>query len=326
MLDESPIPALPARPIDGHKGTFGTVSIVGGSVGGRMMLGAPALAGRGALRAGCGLCRLVMPGSILAAGLSMMPSATGVVLPTHESGEIVAHAAAEVLDQVFAESKAVVVGPGLGLGEGVEAVVLRAVQQRAVPVVVDADGLTTLSRIKEMWRDLHAPLVLTPHPGEFKRLADAMKITLDATERGTRPSAAASLAQRLGCIVVLKGAGTIVSNGVKTWRCERGHPCMGTAGTGDVLSGIIAGLVAQHYDPTRVLAAAKLASVRPELAAKIDLGLSMFDLVRIAVDAHARAGEAWAKANGEGGMLAAELADLVPGVLWGHATGSGGDR
>lgn len=325
-LDQSPLPKLPPRPLDGHKGTFGTVSIVGGSTSdGRMMIGAPALAGRGALRAGCGLCRLVMPQEILSAGLSLLPSATGFVLPTDDAGRIVPHEAAAVLDTVFAESKAVVVGPGMGLSPGAEAVVLRAVQQRTVPVVVDADGLTVMARIPDLWRDLHAPLVLTPHPGEFKRLADAMKITLDPVDRATRPAAATNLAQRLGCVVVLKGAGTVVSDGVRTWRCERGHPCMGTAGTGDVLAGVIASLLAQHFDSTRMLAAAKLASRSPALAASIKVGLTPFDLARIAVEAHARAGERWAERSTPAGLLAQELADLVPAELQAmseHGSGS----
>jgi NAD(P)H-hydrate epimerase len=280
-----------------------------------MMIGAAALAGRGALRAGAGLCRLVMPGPVLAAGLTVLPSATGVSLAVDERGAIIGHEAAAVADRVLAESSAVVVGPGLGRGAGVEALVLRLIGQKTVGVVVDADGLTAMAGIPEVWRDFHAPAVLTPHPGEFKRLAEAMKITLDPTDKATRPAAAAGLAQRLGCVVVLKGEGTIVSDGVRTWRCQRGHPCLATAGTGDVLAGVIAGLMAQHYDATRALAAAKLASLKPELAAKIDTGVSLYDLTRIGVEAHARAGEAWATAHGEAGLLAAELADLVPGVL-----------
>jgi NAD(P)H-hydrate epimerase len=256
-----------------------------------------------------------MPGPVLAAGLTLLPSATGIALAVDERGEIVGHEAAAVADRALAESSAVVVGPGLGKGVGVEALVLRVIQQKAVGVVVDADAIHAMAAIPEVWRDFHAPAVLTPHPGEFRRLAEAMKITLDPADKATRPAAAAGMAQRLGCVVVLKGEGTIVSDGVRTWRCGRGHPCLATAGTGDVLAGVLAGLMAQHFDAMRTLAAAKLANARPELAGKVDVGLSLFDLARIAVEAHARAGEAWAKANGEAGLLAAEVADLVPEVL-----------
>src|SRR5262249_19584465 len=156
---------LPARPRDGHKGTFGTVAVVGGCArGGVVMMGAPALAGRGALRSGCGLCKLAMPASMLPGALTVLPSATGVVLPTDDAGEIVPHLAAEVIDGLLAGSQAVVIGPGMGAGPGAEAVVLRVIQQRERPVVVDADGLTAMARIPEVWRDFHAPAVLTPHP------------------------------------------------------------------------------------------------------------------------------------------------------------------
>lgn len=324
ILDMTAVPGLPERRQDGHKGTFGTVSVIGGScAGGMVMLGAPVLAGRAALRAGCGLCRLVMPEPLLAAALSALPSATGVVLPVDETGAIVGHEAAAVVDGVLATSSAVVLGPGLGRGPGVEALVLRVIQQKTTPVVVDADALNAMAGIPEVWRDFHAPAVLTPHPGEFRRLAESMKITLDPVAKGTRPSAAESLAQRLGCVVVLKGAGTIVSDGARTWRCERGHPCLGTAGTGDVLGGLIGSLLAQHFDATRMLAAARLAQKSPALAGKVSGGWTPYDLARVGVEAHARAGELWAATHGPAGLLAGELADLLPGLL---AGGAGGDQ
>jgi NAD(P)H-hydrate repair Nnr-like enzyme with NAD(P)H-hydrate dehydratase domain len=101
----------------------------------------------------------------------------------------------------------------------------------------------------------------------------------------------------LGCIVVLKGAGTVVSDGINTWTCTRGHACLGTAGTGDVLAGVIAGLVAQHASgPARTL--------------------SLFDVARISVQAHAIAGEQWARTHdASAGLLAPELAELIPHEL-----------
>lgn len=316
-LDTSSLPRLPARDGAGHKGTFGTVAVIGGSCGGgTMMLGAPVLSARGALRSGAGLVKLVMPEPLLTSGLSMLPSATGIVLPVDGGGEIVAHEAAGVVDRVLKQASCVVVGPGLGadqgLSRGVEATVLRVLQQDAVPVVVDADALNAMGRVPELWRDFHAPAILTPHPGEFRRLADSLGLTLDAIDKATRPSAAAELAQRLGCVVVLKGAGTIVSDGLRVWRCERGHACLGTAGTGDVLSGILGGLIAQHYNHAQSAMRAKLGSRMPAGAPPL---LSLYDLARIAVEVHARCGEAWAAANGQAGLLAPELTDLVPGQI-----------
>lgn len=286
---------LPARPSRGHKGTFGTVAIVGGSVGhGRVMVGAPALVALGALRSGAGLAKLVASGAVLAQALSMCPSATGVSIEAHAAGGLDMADAIRVLDAQLRDAEALVVGPGMGVGVVERAMVLRAVQQEEVPVVVDADAITNLAEIPELWRDFRAGAILTPHPGEFARMASALKITQSAVDDATRPAATAALAQRLGCVVVLKGHGTVVSDGLRTWVCARGHPCMATAGTGDVLSGVIAGLVAQHARG----------------------GLGLFDAARFAVEAHARAGEAWAGASGaRAGLLAAELADHVPRAL-----------
>lgn len=289
---------MPARPVSGHKGTFGTVAVVGGSCAGdARMIGAPALAALGALRAGAGLARLVMPTPILAAGIGLCPSATGVALHVGEGGALIAHLAAEVIDDVILDSTCLVIGPGLGVGEGSAALSLRAVQQEDIPVVVDADALNNLAGIPQLQKDFRAGAILTPHPGEFRRLGAALNIGHDPVNEATRALAAEALAQRLGCIVVLKGMRTVVSDGHQTWVCARGHPCLGTAGTGDVLAGVIGGLVAQFAaGPRRVL--------------------GLFDVARIAVEAHAIAGERWAAAHeASAGLLAGELAELVPGAI-----------
>lgn len=289
------LPKLPPRPAHGHKGTFGTIAIIGGCcTGSRHMIGAPALAALGALRAGAGLARLVMPAPILSAGVTLAPSATGVALSVHPlTQELDTPAAVAEVDRQASTAACLAIGPGLGLGEAPRAMVLRAVQQEDTPVVVDADGLNALAEIPELWRDFRARAVLTPHPGEFRRLGAAFKISHDPTREDTRLSGAAALAQRLGAVVVLKGSGTVVSDGQRTWRCGRGHACLATAGTGDVLTGVIAGLIAQHADV-----------------------LSPYDAARLAVEAHARAGEAWARSHqASAGLLAEELAGLLPASL-----------
>jgi NAD(P)H-hydrate epimerase len=294
-----------------HKGTHGTVAIVGGSAGelGRVggehevkgapsptMVGAPALAARAALRAGCGLCRLIVPAEVLGPALVLCPSATGIALPT-AGGRLVRGEATRVMEEALAHADAVAIGPGLGASDEAAQLVVRALQREEGVVVVDADAINAMARIPELHRDLRAAAILTPHPGEFARLAEAFRITLDPVAPATRPSAAAALAQRLGCVVVLKGAGTCVSDGHRTWVCSRGHPCMATAGTGDVLAGLLAALAAQH-----------LASG----GARDDL----YDLARVGVQAHAIAGEAWAtRHDASSGMLAQELCDLVPATL-----------
>jgi ADP-dependent NAD(P)H-hydrate dehydratase len=308
-----PLPSLPRRDSRGNKGTFGSVAVFGGCrTGATAMIGAPALAALGALRSGAGLAKLVMPKPIIDAGILMAPGATGIALATDAGGSIIAHEAAATFDAVVDQADALVVGPGLGQGEGVEALVLRAVQNDSLPLVLDADGLNVLARIAEFSLDFRARAILTPHPGEFARLARALAIEADPIEEGARPLAAELLSQRLGCIVVLKGAGTVVSDGHRTWTCDRGHACLGTGGTGDVLSGVIAGLCAQFARD----AFAETMAARGLRGGGAPSKLSLFDLARIGVRAHALAGERWAMLHGaEAGLLATELADLIPGAL-----------
>lgn len=302
-LDRSPPPSLPGRPATGHKGTFGTVLVVGGcapsSGAHATMIGAPALAARAALRAGCGLAKMLVPAPLAPAALSITPSATAHGVEVDAAGDMLGHDAAERLDELSADASAIVVGPGLGVSTGAAAVTLRCVQG-ATPVVVDADGLTALASTPELHRDFHAPAVLTPHPGEFRRLAASLRLTHDPTDPASRPAAAEALAQRLGCVVVLKGAGTVVSDGLRSWVCDRGHPCLATAGTGDVLAGLLGGLLAQFFRPS----------------ARGPLAPSLYDLARAGVLAHAIAGERWAEErSSQAGLLAGELADLLPAAL-----------
>lgn len=308
-----PLPILPRRDPKGHKGTFGTVAVFGGHSSQKAsMVGAPALAALGASRAGAGLVRLVMPRPILDSGILIAPGATGVGLVIDHDGDIIAHEASRTFDTVVASSDAIVVGPGLGKGIGIEALVLRAVQQESLPLILDADGLNALASIPEFTLDFRARAILTPHPGEFRRLAQPLAISHDPVDPKTRPLAAQSLAQRLGCIVVLKGAGTIVSDGLQTWTCTRGHPCLATGGTGDVLAGVIAGLAAQFARDA--LTESLIARGMSSPASKPEL--SLFDLARLGVQAHAIAGEMWAKSHhAEAGLIPTELAGIIPEAL-----------
>jgi NAD(P)H-hydrate epimerase len=173
-------------------------------------------------------------------------------------------------------------------------------------VVVDADALTALAATPELHRDFRAAAVLTPHPGEFRRLAAALNITHDPAETSSRAAAAEALAQRLGCVVVLKGAGTVVSDGQRTWVCSAGGPVLATGGTGDVLSGVIAGVIAQYVAPAHPPRAPRPPG-RP---------LDLYDAARVAVQAHALAGERWSALHkASAGMLAPELGEFVPEVM-----------
>ena len=316
------LPRLPARPREGHKGTFGTVAVIGGRVprlsesGGQMMLGAPVLAATAALRSGVGLVKLVMPGPILAAGLTICSSATGIVLPVDaETSEIIAHDAARTIDELLAHQgvDAIAIGPGIGTSEGAKAATLRVIQQEQVAIVVDADALNCLSAMPDLFRDFHAAAVLTPHPGEFKRLCAGLGLKGDLGLAQSRERACEQLAQRLGRIVVLKGSRTVVSDGLRTWTCPSGHPVLATGGTGDVLSGIIAGLIAQFCStPQMMLMRAKVPAMPADPLRPLDL----HDAARVGVWVHGVAGEEWARSHhASGGLLAMEVAEQVPAIL-----------
>ncbi len=268
------------------------------------MVGAPALSATAALRSGCGLAKLVLPGPIAAAALSICPSATGIPVAVDNAGAMDASEAAAVMDQQFGEAHAIIVGPGLGGGASVRAIALRCVQQEECAVVVDADAINALAETPELWRDFKAAAVLTPHPGEYRRLAGALNINVDPTDSKQRPRAAELLAQRLGCIVALKGAGTVVSDGQRTWVNTTGGSELATAGTGDILAGIIGGLTAQF-----VSLGSQRSLTRP---------LDLYDITRIAVHAHGLAGEAWSRRHkASAGLMAMELAECLPEILAG---------
>jgi ADP-dependent NAD(P)H-hydrate dehydratase len=312
MIDDAPLPPLPARDPEGHKGTFGTVCVVGGcALRESRMFGAPALAARAALRAGAGLAKFTVPSPVLDSAVALTPSATARGLPTDDDGRLIAHEAAEVFDTAASDADAIVIGPGFGPSHaGAASLTIRALAHAECPVVADADALNALAETPDFWLDLRAAAVFTPHPGEFRRLAEPLRLRGDPTDQSDRPALAAAMAQRLGVILVLKGAHTVVSDGLRTWVCERGHPCLATAGTGDVLAGLIGGLAAQFVAPgPRSVGGVEL----PRPAKK---PLDLYDATRLGVQAHAIAGEAWARDHdATGGLLAEELADALPGVL-----------
>lgn len=293
------LPTLPPRDPYGHKGTFGTVVVVGGHLGidgERTMLGAPALAATAALRSGAGLAVLAMHADLLAAGLTLCPAATGVALPARPDGRLDASGAAERLDAVINGASVMVLGPGLGVGTAEQQIVVRLLAQDQVPIVLDADGLNALAALPEGYRDIRASVIMTPHPGEFARLAESLGVRLDPLTPDRRVEAASELARRLGCIVVLKGAGTVVSDGLRAWVNASGNAALATGGSGDVLAGILGGVVAQFSRGSRP-------------------PLTLFDAARLAVHIHGRAADRWAGRHGDAGLLPGDLAHEIPDVM-----------
>lgn len=303
------LPQLPPRPADGHKGTFGAVCILGGRADGqRVMIGGPAFTALGALRSGCGLAVLALPTPVMAAALVIAPSATGLALPVDEHGSLQPSDVAALLDRNMAQYQCLAIGPGLGSGIPQQQVVVRLIAQDQAPLVIDADALNALANLPDFHRDLRAAAVLTPHPGEFKRLAENLRIKADPVDPAKRAAAAQELAQRLGCVVVLKGHQTVISDGLETFENHTGNAALATAGTGDVLTGVIAGFIAQFFKPS-------LDGGSRQVTAQQRGGLSLLQCARLAVHVHGLAADRWAARHGHAGMLAMDLLNELPDVL-----------
>lgn len=284
MNTPTDIPPPPSRPDDAHKGTFGTVIVLGGC---DTMIGAPALCARAALRSGVGLVKVACPPDVLPFVLTIEPSATGIAIGD-EPAEVLAQ-----LDLADPDKKAVLaVGPGLGQ-RSVRGELVEALLAGPRAIVLDADGLNLLAKRLRSGGDAiepAAPLVLTPHPGEYKRLASALGIDADPLgDDAERGRAAALLAQRLSAVVVLKGHRTVISDGRRSAFNTTGNPALATAGSGDVLTGLTASLLAQ--------------------------GMEGFDAARLGAYTHGSAADQWMKKHGDRGLRAIELADLLPQVL-----------
>jgi NAD(P)H-hydrate epimerase len=235
------IPRLKPRNKDAHKGTFGRVCIVGGSI---TMSGAPALAGCAALRSGAGLVRVAIPKSVLPIVAAIEPCYTTVALPEDENGCISADASAIVLDQAE-QNDVLAFGPGVSQGRGVRQVLNLLIAQADLRLIIDADGLNCLAKNPDWVAKKPASVILTPHPGEMKRLLHSL---FRRDPPSDRVEQAQTLAEKTGCTIVLKGAGTVVTDGSKVYVNTTGNPGMATAGAGDVLTGTIAAVAGQGLD------------------------------------------------------------------------------
>jgi len=230
------------RPLDSHKGTFGRLLAVCGSYG---MAGAAQLCVGGALRSGAGLVTAAVPRSVYPLLAPTLPEAVFLPLPETEDGHICA-AAGQTLRQAVAGATAVVVGCGLGTGEAQTELIQQICRYSTRPVVLDADGINSITPHILVEETVSAPLILTPHPGEMARLLD---VPVDTVQRHRR-EIARRFADEYGVILVLKGHHTLVSApGRPVLENTTGNPGMATGGSGDVLAGIIGSLAAQGMDP-----------------------------------------------------------------------------
>jgi NAD(P)H-hydrate epimerase len=278
---------LPIRLENGHKGTFGSVCVIGGqrSEDGSVMIGAPSLTANAAMRSGCGKVMLAMPQQLLQSGLSMAPVATGIELPVDEVGRLIPSAAIEAIDRHAAGCRCIAIGPGFGSEWAQQQIIATLLSREDRPIVLDADGLNALAKLASGQLELRAPTIMTPHIGEYKRLAEVM---------GIKDRAPQALAQAYGCLVVLKSDVTEISDGVRTEREEGGSVVLATGGTGDVLTGIIAGLLSQYG---------------------MNCIEHLFDASVLAVRVHALAGKQFADEHGSTGMLATDLLERIPSAI-----------
>jgi hydroxyethylthiazole kinase-like uncharacterized protein yjeF len=273
---------LPDRPRDAHKGTFGTVVVLAGSLG---FTGAAYLSATAAARSGAGLVRLLVAETIypiLAAKCTeVMATPTPEVAPG-----AVGHAAYDSVMRQLATAEAGVIGPGLGRDRSTWRLVLDLVQHVTCPLVVDADALNALADAPRSKSKLGKNRVLTPHPGEMARLTGKTVEAIAADRVGTARKAA----QEWGAVVVLKGARTVVAHpDGRTSEDPHEVPALATGGTGDVLSGIIGGLLAQGSNP--------------------------YEAAVTGVYIHAAAGRRLSQRLGESGLLASDLLLEIPLVM-----------
>src|SRR5687767_12186685 len=235
-----PLPRLPTRSPDSHKGDYGTALLIGGSRG---MAGAIALAGMACLRSGAGLVKLAVPECILDTVASFEPAYMTTPLPCDSSGCIFPDAATQ-LEPFLKTATCLACGPGLSQSAGLKTFVTSLYKSVQQPLVIDADGLNALVNNDDGFAHEGQARILTPHPGEFHRL-----FGYAPQNRDRQISAAIEIAGKHNLIIVLKGHRTIVTNGAHTAENVTGNPGMAAGGTGDVLTGIITALVCQKLSP-----------------------------------------------------------------------------
>lgn len=254
---------LKKRKPNANKGDFGRTLIVAGSPG---MLGAAALASRGALRVGSGLTYLAVPKELVNFANTMTPEV--ITLPFEKISKL--------------QPDAIAIGPGLGQGREIKKILHKLVISHS-SLVIDADAINVLAKTPGLLKKKHARIILTPHPGEMSRLVHK---SVEFIQQN-RVTVAKVAARHFNCLVVLKGHRTVIADPAgKVHINKTGNPGMAKGGTGDVLTGMIAGLLAQGFSPWEAAVAG--------------------------VHLHGLAGDLAAKEKGEYGMTASDLIEMIP--------------
>ena len=273
---EDVLSILPDRDPEAHKGSFGKILLLCGSRG---YTGAAYLSAMGALRSGAGLVYLGVPESIYAIEAVKLNEPVVFPLPD-EGGKMSEKAVPEILERL-GKMDAVLMGCGMGMSTGTLAVLEAVLKNAKCPVVLDADGINLVSAHKDLLRGRTAPTVLTPHDGEYMRLAGSLG--------KDRMTAAGDLARELGCVVVLKGHRTWITDGASFCRNTTGNPGMAVGGSGDMLAGMIVSLLGQ--------------------------GMGPLEAAECAVWLHGAAGDLCQKELGQYGMLPSDMLEALPRLM-----------
>lgn len=289
------LPQPPQRREDSHKGTYGKVLLVGGSVG---MSGAAALAGMAALRGGAGLVFVAAPESVLPVVASFEPSYLTIPLPQSAEGRVAGKAQEQILD-LLPDFDAAAIGPGIGRSKKLTELVRTVFIQSPAPLVIDADALNALADVSAPpapplskggqggvatlpSRESSAARILTPHPGEFARLTGSDTKTVQSR----REELAVEYAARNEVTLVLKGYRTIITDGKRLAENTTGNAGLATGGTGDVLTGLITSLLGQ--------------------------GMDAFEAAQLGAHLHGLAGDLAAEQLSQPGMIASDLPRFLP--------------
>ena len=276
------VPRLPARKPDAHKGDYGRVFVLAGSRG---MAGAACLCGKAVLRAGAGLVTVGVPEGIYPIVAGRLTCCMTHPLPENSIGAVRDRGREELRD-VLADVDVLAVGPGLSKSAETGRLVNWLLGALPLPAVVDADGLNCVAKQTDVLGSRKGPTIVTPHPGEMCRLA-GLKSAADVQK--DRMGVAARFALEHRVIVVLKGHQTIVTDGSRAYVNRSGNPGMATAGAGDVLTGVVAGLLAQGQEP--------------------------FWAAQQAVYIHGLAGDVAVRHKGEVSLMASDILNSLPAAF-----------
>ncbi len=272
------LPALPIRKPDSHKGSFGRVLVIAGSAG---MMGSGAMASLACLRSGCGVVLWALPKALNVIGEAQNPEVMTLPIPDTPSGAP-SMDAREILVEAARETDCVVLGPGLPVAGDTGELMRLLIPEIFPPLILDGGAFSAIGTEYMIIRKRQSPTIITPHPGEMSRITG--RTTTQIQEK--RSDFAVKYAKHSGAVVALKGYGTVVTDGAEVYVNESGNPALSTAGSGDVLCGVIASLVGQGFSP--------------------------FEAAKLGVYLHGLSGDLAARDIGDRGVIARDIIDRLP--------------